>query len=70
MLMSGCHSERRVHHRVPLCDAGAAPKGEARKARRPDLDLSPGKGCLYFNAIFQLNTTEEVKLTEMEITYR
>lgn len=50
--------------------AGAAPKGEARKARRPDLDLSPGKGCLYFKVIFQLNTTEEVKLTEMEITYR
>lgn len=53
-----------------LSDTDAAPKGEARKARRPDLDLSPGKGCLYFKVIFQLNTTGEVKLTEMEITYR
>lgn len=60
--------EGRVHHRVPLCDTDAAPKREARKACRPDLDLSPGKGCLYFRVIFQLNTTGKVKLTEMEIT--
>lgn len=53
-----------------LSDTDAAPKGEARKARRPDLDLSPGEGCLYFKVIFQLNTTGEVRLTEMEITYR
>lgn len=53
-----------------LSDTDAAPKREARKARRPNLDLGPGRGCLYFKVIFQLNTTGEVKLTEMEIVDR
>lgn len=51
-------------------DMDAATKGVARDACRPDLDLSPGKDCLHFKVIFQLNTTGEAKLTDIEITYR